>query len=304
MAAQRPDGPWGAAITPLVEDAIDGQRLFDHLGWMTTAGCNGAVLFGSTGEAASFTVEERMATLDELVARGFDTGKLIVGTGCCATPDSIRLSRHAVDHGCAGILVIPPYFFKPVSEDGLFTAYSRLIEGVGSADLRVYLYHFPDLSGIPVSHALIRRLLDAYPDTVAGLKDSNGDIDQTFGFIDAFPGLDVFTGDDDLLWPIARAGGAGSVTATANIIPGLLGDIWCALQKGDESPPAAHDLAGEIWQLILQNYPITESLKECIAHKLGDAEWRNVREPFVNMAPTDVARLFMRLDVLGFSLEQ
>lgn len=301
MQTPRPDGPWGAAVTPLAGDGIDNQKLFDHLTWMTSEGCNGAVLFGSTGEAASFTVGERMRALDALIERGFDARKLIVGTGCCATADSIKLSDHAVRHGCAGVLVIPPYFFKPVSDDGLYAAYSRLIEGVGSSDLQLYLYHFPDLSGVQLMHSLIGRLSDAYPENLVGLKDSTGKIDETIDFINAFPNLDIFTGDDDLLWPVTRAGGKGSVTATANIIPGLLGEIWRALQAGDDSPPAAHDLGGAIWQLILQNYPITEALKECIAHRLDDPEWKNVREPFVNMSTTDVDGMFKRMNTMGFS---
>ena len=147
-----------------------------------------SVLFGSTGEAASFTVDERMRALDYVRQNGVPGEKIIVGTGCCATIDSARLSSHAIDHECAGIIVIPPFFYSPVEQQGLYESYSRLIESVASDRMHLYLYHFPDLSGVPITNDLVRELTDNFPRQVAGLKDSSGDLENTLQLVKDFPG--------------------------------------------------------------------------------------------------------------------
>lgn len=302
MIDKKPSGPWAATVTPLKDEKIDHSRLAAHMQWLTSSGCNGVVLFGSTGEAASFTVEERMSALQSILETGIAADKIIVGTGCCASADTIRLSRQAVDAGCAGVIVIPPYFYQPVSHTGLVNVYSKLIDSIGSADLRVYLYHFPELSGVPISDELLRQLLNQYPDQIAGVKDSTGNLQGTLDLINSFPDLDIFTGDDDLLWPVVKAGGAGSVTATANIIPGLLREIWQALSIDSPTPPPAHELASTVWQLILNNYPITEALKICLAEMHDDASWDVVREPLC-VLPADLrAALIKDIKNTGYAL--
>lgn len=299
---KKPSGPWAATVTPLQDGEIDHSRLTGHMQWLTSSGCNGVVLFGSTGEAASFTVEERMRALEHVLETGIPADKIIVGTGCCALADTIRLSRQAVDSGCAGVMVIPPYFYKPVSHTGLVNVYSKLIDSIGSANLRVYLYHFPELSGVPISNELLQQLINDYPDQIAGVKDSTGNLQGTLGLINDFPGLDIFTGDDDLLWPVVKAGGAGSVTATANIIPGLLGEIWQALSNNSLNPPPAHELASTVWQLILNHYPITEALKICLAEMHGDAGWRAVREPLCTLPADKRTALLKDIENSGYTL--
>ena len=300
----RPRGPWAAALTPLADREIDHGRLLDHVRWLLDSGCNGVVLFGSTGEAASFTLRERMSALEHLRANDVPGDNVIVGTGCCATADSVTLSAHATALGCAGVLVIPPFFYKPVSDTGVRDAYSRLIDGIASEALRVYLYHFPDLSGVPVSHDVIGALSEAYPNTIAGVKDSTGKLDETLAFINGFPGLDVFTGDDDLLWPVLKAGGAGAVTATANVIPQLLGTIWQAALQDRAEPPPAHDMASRVWQLVLEHYPVTEAFKECLAFWRNDPHWRAVREPLVPLDSRTRQALIHQLSEIGFELRQ
>ena len=136
----RPAGPWAASLTPIKNREIDAAKLVKHVEWLLDSGCQGVVLFGSTGEAASFTVDERMQALDYVRQNGVPGEHIIVGTGCCATIDSARLSSHAIEHGCAGIIVIPPYFYRPVEQQGLYNSYSRLIESVASDKMNLYLY--------------------------------------------------------------------------------------------------------------------------------------------------------------------
>ncbi len=298
----RPAGPWAASLTPIKNREIDAAKLVTHVEWLLDSGCHGVVLFGSTGEAASFTIDERMHALDYVRQSGVTGERIIVGTGCCATIDSARLSSHAIDHDCAGVIVIPPFFYSPVEQQGLYESFSRLIELVASDRMHLYLYHFPELSGVPITNELIRSLAAAFPKQVAGVKDSSGQLENTLQLVKDFPDLDIFTGDDDLLWPLVQAGGAGSITATANIIPDLLASIWQAVVDGAKDPPVEHQLAGDVWSLILNNFPIVESLKECLAQELDDADWRVVREPLNVMSEARRADLQERLANTGFSL--
>jgi 4-hydroxy-tetrahydrodipicolinate synthase len=166
----------------------------------------------------------------------------------------------------------------------------------------VYLYHFPELSGVPVSYDLLQQLLLDYPDQIAGVKDSTGDLEGTLGLIRKFPHLDIFTGDDDLLWPVVKAGGAGSMTATANIIPGLLAEIWQALGANNPTPPPAHDLASVVWQLISIEYPIIEALKACLAEMHDDAGWSAVRAPLCELSSSQRLQLIEGITNTGYSL--
>ena len=299
----RPAGPWAASLTPIKNCEIDAAKLLKHIEWLLDSGCHGVVLFGSTGEAPSFTVDERMRALDYVRQNGVPGERIIVGTGCCATIDSTRLSSHAIEHGCAGIIVIPPFFYKPVEPRGLHKYYATLIDSVASDKARLYLYHFPELSGVPITNELIRSLADAFPKQLAGVKDSSGQLENTLQLVRDFPDLDIFTGDDDLLWPLVKAGGTGSITATANIIPHILSGIWQAAMDGATDPPAEHQVASDVWSLILNNFPIVESLKECLAHELNDADWRIVREPLNEMSEARRADLQERLANTGFSLQ-
>jgi 4-hydroxy-tetrahydrodipicolinate synthase len=295
-------GPWAATLTPLVDGRIDKEKLAAHCLSLIENGLNGVVLFGSTGEAASFTVAERRESLDYVREAGLPGEKIIVGTGCCATPDTVNLTSHAIGNECAGVLVIPPYFYKPLQEQGLFDAYARLIDSVATPKLKIFLYHFPDLSGVPITSEFLQRLRENFPDQIAGIKDSTGDLDNTLALIKDFPELRVFTGDDDLLWPAAIAGGAGSVTATANIIPRELASVWRAVVNGADQPPAEHKVASDVWQIFLEHYPIVEALKESMVRISGNPSWRSVREPLCELPESERSELISRIVAAGLPI--
>ena len=165
---------------------------------------------------------EKLELLDALTEAGIAAERMMPGTGCCALSDSLALTRKAVELGCAGVLMLPPFYYKGVSDEGLFRSYAEIIERVGDARLRIYLYHIPQVAQVPISLALIERLLKAYPGTIAGVKDSSGDWDNTRAMLERFQpqGFDVFAGSETFLLATLRGGGAGCISATANVYPG------------------------------------------------------------------------------------
>src|SRR5580700_1381657 len=215
MIPKRPGGVWAPAITPFRRDlAPDPERFACHARWLLANGCSGLAAFGTNSEANSLSAEERMMLLEFLVAHGVSADRLMPGTGCCAITDSIKLTARAVKHGCAGVLMLPPFYYKGVSDDGLFRNFAEIIERVGDARLRVYLYHIPPVAQVPISLALIGRLLKAYPGTVAGLKDSSGDWSNTEAVLKEFRGVfDVFAGSEAFLLANMRNGGKGCISA-------------------------------------------------------------------------------------------
>ena len=209
-------GVYTAALTPLTADlGPDLDLLAGHGRWLLDNGCDGLAVLGTTGEANSFSLDERLLILDGLAEAGIPGEKLMPGTGACALPDAIELTRKALDIGAAGVLMLPPFYYKNPSDEGLFAAYSEIIQKVGDDRLRVFLYHFPQMSGVPITYPLIDRLLKEYPETVIGMKDSSGDFDNMSGAAREFPGFAVFSGSDEFLLPLIEAGGAGCITACA-----------------------------------------------------------------------------------------
>ena len=207
-----------AVLTPLDSTlAPDRTALATHCRWLLDNGCNGLAVLGTTSEANSFSVDERLRLLDNLIEDGIPGNTLMPGTGCCAVPDTVRLTRKAVELGAGGVLMLPPFYYKNVSDDGLFAGFAEVIEQVGDARLKVYLYHFPQMSGVALGPDLIERLLKQYPDTIAGMKDSSGNFGNMVRNTHTFPGFAVISGSDEFLLPLLKEGGAGCITAVCNV---------------------------------------------------------------------------------------
>ncbi|HYB55067.1 MAG TPA: dihydrodipicolinate synthase family protein, partial [Alphaproteobacteria bacterium] len=198
--APRIRGLLSPVVTPFKADlGVDAARLIRHCRWLVSQNC-GLAPFGTNSEANSLSLEERLDLLAALIEAKIDPRVMMPGTGCCALPDSVRLSKRAVELGVAGVLMLPPFYYKGVADDGLFRNFAEVIERVGDKRLRIYLYHIPPVSEVPISLALIERLLKAYPGTVAGVKDSSGDWKNTEAMLKAFPGIfDVFAGSEAFL---------------------------------------------------------------------------------------------------------
>src|SRR5881628_3289229 len=218
---RRITGVLSPVVTPFKADLTpDPDRFVRQCRWLLSQNV-GLAVFGTNSEANSLSVEEKIELLDRLVAAGLDPARMMPGTGCCALPDSVRLTAHAMKLGCGGVLMLPPFYYKGVSDDGLFRSFAEVIERVGEARLRVYLYHIPPVAQVPITLGVAERLLKAYPGQTAGMKDSGGDWNNTKSFLDAFAksGFDVFAGSETFLLQNMRNGGAGCISATANVNP-------------------------------------------------------------------------------------
>lgn len=297
----RPAGIFAAVLTPFDEaGAPDSAALALHCRWLLRNGCDGLSVLGTTGEGNSLSVEERLALLERLVADGIPARVLLPGTGCCAIPDTVRLTKRAVQLGTPAVLMLPPFYYKNVSEDGLLAAYAEVLERVGDSRLRVYLYHFPQMSGVSVTPALIERLLARYPDSVAGMKDSSGELVNMAENARRFPGFDVFSGSDELLLPLLRAGGAGCITAVANVAASVAAQVYAAWRTGDEAAAEQAQTRLTAIRKEFLPYPLSAALKEIVARNTGRARWRILRPPLVPLFATDAAALARALDDVGF----
>jgi 4-hydroxy-tetrahydrodipicolinate synthase len=291
-------GIFAPTLTPVETDlSPDVGRWIAHSRWLLEAGCHGLCPFGTTSEANSFSVDERIDLLEQLVEGGIPPHLLMPGTGCCALPDTVRLTAHSVRLGCGGVLVLPPFYYKGVSDDGLFRAYAEVIERVGDHRLRIYLYHIPPVAQVGISLRLIDRLVAAYPATVVGIKDSSGDWDNLSALLREFPGFGTFTGNEKFLLQTLQGGGAGSINAVANVIPGpqrRLYDQWATL--------GAEKLQAEINQLrqITQAYPSIAALKQIMAYIHNDPSWLNLRPPLTNLTMTQSDELLSQVTALPY----
>ncbi len=291
-------GVFAPVLTPFGADlAPDPDRLVALCRRLLDDGV-GLAPFGTTSEANSLGVDERMDLLDALIDAGLDAARLMPGTGTCAITDTVRLTAHAVARGCAGVLMLPPFYYKAVSDDGLYAAFAETIERVGDARLRICLYHIPPVSQVPVTLALIERLVTAYPDTVVGIKDSSGDWNNTAAVLDAFPQLAVFPGSETFLLHGLRHGGAGCISATANVNPAAIR----ALHDNWQTPDAAARQADlDRVRAAFQRRPMIPALKAMTARLAGDPDWRRVRPPLVELDRDDELALAAELEGLGFA---
>jgi 4-hydroxy-tetrahydrodipicolinate synthase len=294
-------GVLSPVVTPFKADlSPDTERFVRQCKWLVASNV-GLAVFGTNSEANSLAVDERMALLDKLVESGIDPARMMPGTGCCALTDSVRLTAHAVKLGCAGALMLPPFYYKGVSDEGLYRNYAEIVERVGDARLQIYLYHIPQVSQVPISLKLIERLLKAYPKNIAGTKDSSGDWNNTKATLDAFAddGFDVFPGSETFLLAGLRHGGKGCISATANVNPAAIHKLYASWQS-DEAEKLQADL--DKVRGIFQKYPMIPAMKRAIAHWSGHAGWAAVRPPLVEVNAEQAKALIAELEQCGFSM--
>lgn len=301
-AKQNFSGVIAPVLTPFGEDgAPDLDRFVEHCEWLMEDGCTALAPFGTTSEGNSVGLDERMEMLEELVDAGIDPKKLMPGTGTCSLADAIALTEHAVDLGVGGVLMLPPFYYKNPSEEGLFRYFAEVIEEIGDDALRVYLYHIPPIAQVGFSLPLIKRLKDEFPSTVVGLKDSSGDWSNTKAILDAFPGFEVFPGSETFLLDGLRNGAAGCISASANVAAKSIRRVFDHWQG-----PDAESLQAETSALrkSIQSYPMIPVLKGIIAHYRDDPTWADVRPPLVEMTADEIAAATKALaDKHGFRLD-
>jgi len=296
-------GIYAAVLTPVDEGgAIDTARFADHARTLLARGCHGLGVFGSTSETQSFSLGERQRALEAYVEDGLDPQCMIVGVGCCARADTLALARHALALGVRRLISLPPFFHKQVSDEGLYRAFAETVDGLGDARLELFLYHFPQMSGVPITRTVIERLVERYPDVLAGVKDSSGDAANARMLAQDFPGLTVLAGADPLLLDHLRSGGAGTFSAAANINCAASRAVFDAHARGDgAAAEAGMGLVASV-RGTLQAYPLIPALKHVVGAARGDAAWRRVRPPLVELDPTDGDALLGELAAAGFDL--
>ncbi len=299
--AQRIRGVLAPVVTPFNKDlSPDPERLVAQCKWMLTQNC-GLAVFGTNSEANSLSVNERVALLDALLAADVDPARMMPGTGCCALTDTVRLTEHAVKAGCAGVLMLPPFYYKDVSEDGLYRNFSEVIERVGDSRLRIYLYHIPPVAVVGIKPGLVERLMKQYPTVIAGMKDSSGDWNNTEMMLDAFAksGFDVFVGSESFLLANMKNGGAGCISATANVNPAAIDRLFREWRGADAE---AQQQALDVVRKTVGQYVMIPSLKAVVAHFTNDPDWATVRPPLTGLTAAQAKNVIDGLKKLEFDM--
>ncbi len=292
-----------AVLTAMRADlSVDLDLMAAHCRWLLAQGCNGLGILGTTGEANSLGVSERIAMLEGLAERGLPTARMLPGCGVPALTDTVFMARRAAELGCRGVLVLPPFFYKNPSEDGLFAYYSEIAQRVGGA-AALYFYHFPAQSAVPVTIPLIERLLKAHPGAFKGLKDSTGDWAQTKAYIDNFArdGFEVYCGDDGALHQNLNAGGAGSISAASNVSV-----AQNALVFANWNNPEGHEAQTTLTAMraAVTSAPLIPGLKALVARHTGNPAWTHIRPPHTILGAEAAQKLFATFDACGIQLQK
>jgi 4-hydroxy-tetrahydrodipicolinate synthase len=288
-------------VTPFTRDlSPDPERFIAHCRWLLGQNC-GLAVFGTNSEANSLAVDERIALLDALLAADLDPARMMPGTGCCALTDSVRLTEHAVKAGCAGVLMLPPFYYKDVTDDGLYRHFAEVIERVGDARLRIYLYHIPPVAVVGITPTLVERLMKKYPTAIAGMKDSSGDWNNTKTMLDNFAasGFDVFPGSETFLLAGMRHGGAGCISATANVNPAAIDRLYREWQSTDAD--RQQEALNAVRKAVGQ-YVMIPGLKQVIAHYANDSAWGTVRPPLTELTTAQAQQVIAALTQLSFNM--
>ena len=278
MSFTAPRGVVAPILTPFNDDlsiATDlyvelARRLFDE-------GCAGLAPFGTTGEALSVGIDERIEAIDALINGGVDPALLVPGTGLSNVADTARLSRACLDRGCLAVMTLPPFYFKDVSEDGIYRYFAELIAKIGD-DARIFLYHIPPIAVVGIPPALAARLHADFPEQVVGIKDSSGDWDNTRRLFD-IDGLVVYPGSELPLIDALDLGGPGCISATANVNMREITKVVELYDAGDLDAARAQQAAISKTRLAVQDFGPIPAQKRLLAMQTGDARWANVRPP-------------------------
>jgi len=294
-------GVFAPVLTPFNQRLEpDVKRYIAHCRWLIDNQV-GLAIFGTNSEAASLSVDERIAMTEALLAAGIPADRLMPGTGGGSITDATRLTRHAVESGATGALMLPPFYYKGVSDEGLFAYYAEIIERVGSSSLKIYLYHIPQFTQVPITLKLIEMLRKRYPDTVVGAKDSSGDWNNTKAMIDNFAkdGFDVFPASESLLSKALPLGAAGCISATVNMNPA---GIHAVYEKWNSAQGAELQAKADQIRTIFQSQPMIPAMKRVVAEFSNDPQWRVVRPPLVALDDSASQSLLAALHDAKFTM--
>ena len=280
---QIPRGVIAPLLTPFNDDYSVATDLYiAHARHLLDTGCAALAPFGTTGEALSVGIDERLSAIRALVDGGIDPGRMIPGTGLSNVADTARLSRGCLDMGCAAVMTLPPFYYKGVSEDGLYSYFAQLIAAIGTA-ARVFLYHIPPIAVVGIPPRLAARLYKEFPGQIVGIKDSSGDWDNTRALLE-IEGLIVYPGSELPLLDALELGSPGCISATANINCTAIGQVIDLYDRGElQAAQALHAVVAQ-FRKVVQEYAPIPAQKRLLAESTGDPRWARVRPPLSVMS--------------------
>ena len=285
-------GALAASLTAFKNDlTLDFSKTISHGHNLLAQGLDGIVFFGTTGEGNSLSVLEKKDFIDKLIEEDFPTNKVMIGTGACSLTDAVELSKFSLEAGIKDCLILPPFYYKNPSDDGLFSYFSEIIQRLGSEELRIQIYHFPAVSQIPITHGLIERLLKEYPENIVGIKDSGGDLNNMLSMCKNFDDFDVYAGSETFFLPVLKAGGAGTITATANLTAKKCVSVYKAFKGGGEdSQSIQNELSTQraLLQKACSSVGFSSGLKLILSSLENDPEWRICRPPFASISEVKI----------------
>ncbi len=303
-------GIWPALLTPLNADLSINHLLFaEHSKGLIAKGCSGVTPFGTTGEGPSFSMAERKEAIEQLISHGVPAAQIMVSTSCVALPETLELTRHAVRAGIHGCLMLPPFFLKGVSDEGIIDCYRYVIDGVkkseGEGKLKLYLYHIPQVTGVGLSQHVIATLKQMYPKTILGIKDSACTTAHSVGLADAFMkdktlNMTVYVGFEPDLPEMGRRGSTGAISGLANFMPRVVGRL--VTQPNAPATPAERDRVVKLID-ILGGYALMPALKGIMALLTRDESWLRVRAPLVALKPEEFKNLEKAILEFGIDLK-
>jgi 4-hydroxy-tetrahydrodipicolinate synthase len=297
------NGVYTASLTPLTASFEPNiPALVRHAQWLLESGSDGVALLGSTGEANSLTLEQRLSIIEQ-TARELPPDRLMLGTGSCALQDSVRLTKASVDAGVFSVLVIPPFYYKPQSDESVLRFYSELISSVDEPRLRIIFYNFPKLSGYNFSVKILQELKQRFGDIAAGIKDSSGEWKNMLGIVQNIPDFMVYTGTEALLLDILKKGGAGCITATANLIAPECQRVYQAWKNNKQKVAEQAQMNLTDLRKTLENYPLVSELKSLFAAHTNAEEWEKMLPPFAPILDKQVEELTEQIKGLGLDLK-
>ena len=297
-------GIWPALLTPLDASlGIDHARLAAHCKSLIAHGCPGVTAFGTTGEGPSFSMAERKEAIEQLIVNGIPAAQIMVSTSCAALPETLALTRHAVSAGVQGCLMLPPFFLKGVSDQGIIDSYRFVIDGMGEdlPKLKLYLYHIPQVTGVSLSHHVIATLKAMYPDTILGIKDSACTTAHSIGLAESFmKDLTVYVGFEPDLPEMGRRGSTGAISGLANFMPRVVNRL--VTQPDAPATPAERERVVRLIDL-LADYSLMPALKGIMALLSGEPGWLRVRAPLVALTAGEFTALEKTIREFGIGPE-
>ena len=288
-----PKGVYAAVSTPVDQDFnIDTGLLLDHCGWLLENGCAGLAPLGTTGEANSLATPQRRELIATMAESGLPMDKTIIGTGSTSFNDVIELSEIALDAGANGLLMLPPFYYKSPAEEGLFRFFAKIAEALGRKSPRIFLYHFPQMSAVPFTLDLVRRLRESFPGVFVGMKDSSGDFENTKMFVEAFPGFEAFSGSEVFAAANLEIGGWGCISATTNVTAPV---VAARLSETDPDAQAELDLKVNALRDAIASVGNVGGTKGALSAFRACPDWARTLPPNVDLRSDEASRLVATL---------